>query len=49
MIGRVKGDRVPGWSLWRCSVIGGRLFYGGSSVNGGGFVLMRMAADRRHP
>ena len=25
MIGRVKSDRVPGWFLWCCSVIGGRL------------------------
>ena len=25
VIGRIKSDRVPGWSLWCCSVIGGRL------------------------
>ena len=40
MICQVKRDRVPGWSPWRCSVIGGRLFYGRSSGNCGGFCLI---------
>ena len=40
---------VTGCYLWRCSVIGGRLFYGRSSGNGGVFDLLHMAVDSRDP